>query len=271
MKRILFFSILIVSVIALTLNSCKKEEGPDTETQSVVDNAICEGEFTKIMPTVNNYGIKEQGVKSLFDRSGCPSVTIDPTDTLNGFPVTMVIDYGTAGCAAGSVDGKVRKGMIQSTFYSSWDSIGAKVVVKLIDYYVNDVKYVVDSITITRSALYAFTVDIKGGKCTSPSWALEWASNRTLTQVGGTGDLDPQNDVFSLTGTADGKNRNGKKYTNNIVVPLIKKSSCSWIETGKFELTPEGLNSRTVDFGNGLCDPKATVTIGGNTFQINMN
>ncbi len=44
MKRILLFSIISVGAIALTLNSCKKED-PDTETQSAVDNSVCEGEF----------------------------------------------------------------------------------------------------------------------------------------------------------------------------------------------------------------------------------
>ncbi len=63
MKRILFSSLFLIGLIALTLNSCKKEE-PDTETQSAVDNNICETEFTKMMPRINSYGINEQGIKT---------------------------------------------------------------------------------------------------------------------------------------------------------------------------------------------------------------
>ena len=99
MKRILLASILSVSAIALTLNSCKKTE-PDTETQSAVDNSVCEGEFTSRMSVVHGFAIKENGVKSMLDaRSGsCPAIYITPLDTANGFPVTMTLDYGTTGC-----------------------------------------------------------------------------------------------------------------------------------------------------------------------------
>lgn len=271
MKRILFASILSVSAIALTLNSCKKTE-PDTETQSAVDNSICEGEFTSRMPVVNGFAIKENGVKSMMDaRTGsCPSVYINPLDTLNGFPVTMVLDYGT-GCAD-SIDGKVRSGQIYATFSKSWDTAGATVTVKLVNYKVGGVQYACDSIMIIRNSLTSFTNKIIGGKCISPSWNLEWAAVRTLTQTAGASTIfNPYDDVFSLTGSATGKNRDGKSYTVNVTSPIVKRATCSWIESGRIDITPEGLAVRTVDYGNGTCDNNATLTINGNTFSFTMN
>jgi hypothetical protein len=273
MKRILYSALVLFSAAAaLTLNSCKKEE-PDTETQSAVDNSVCEGEFTSRMGVINSIAIKEQGVKSMM--SGQPTIIINPADTLDGFPVTMILDYGTG--TVDSVDGKVRKGQMICTFSNSWDTIGTTITVKLNNYYIAKNssapwwKYDCDSMMIIHTAANSFTNNIIGGKCTSSSWNLEWACTRTLTQTGGMGDLNPYNDVFEFTGNAQGKNREGKKYTVNVTVPVIKRASCSWITQGRIDLTPEGLATRTVDYGDGTCDDKATLTINGNTFQFTMN
>lgn len=273
MKRILFSSILFVGAALLTLNSCKKEE-PDTETQSAVDNSVCEGEFTSRMGVINGFAIKEQGVKSMM--SGSPTIIINPADTLDGWPITMTLDYGTVGIVD-SIDGKTRKGQIQAKFDRSWDTLGAVVTVKLLNYYVknagaaNFVQYACDSMMIIHNSAFSYTNNIINGKCIAPSWNLEWSCTRTLTQTAGAGDLNPYNDVFQFTGSANGKNRDGKTYTVNIVSPVVKRVSCSWIESGRIDLTPQDLATRTVDYGSGVCDNQATLTINGNSFAFTMN
>lgn len=265
MKHITYLSLLVI--LALTINSCKKEE-PDTETQSAVDNNICETEFTKMMPRVNDFGINEQGVKGM--RAACPTIISPDTVASPGWPRRMVIDYGTTGCVD-TIDGKLRKGQIICDFSNRWSIIGSYVKITLVNFTVNGITYACDSIKIIHSAFAAYTTKVFKGVCQNPSWRLEWECNRTLTQTAGFGDFDPYNDVFSFTGSANGKNREGKTYTVNVTTPVVKRSSCSWIESGKVELTPEGLATRTVDFGNGTCDKKATLTINGNTFSFDMN
>lgn len=272
MKRILLISTIALTLVSSFFVSCKKQE-PDTETQSAVDNNICETEFTKSMSTVNGFAIKENGVKQMLlraDRSSGPAIIVDPADTLDGFPVTMTIDYGTAG-VLDSIDHKLRKGQVICVFSHSWHLVGSSVKVNLVNYSVNGISYACDSMKITHSAAYAFTHQIFKGKCTNPSWALQWEALRTYTQTGGTGDLNPYNDVFSLSGNASGVNREGKSYTVNITQPIVKRSSCGWIESGRMDITPQGLSTRTVDFGNGNCDNKAAIIISGNTFTFTMN
>ena len=267
MKRILFSSIIAVSVIALTFNSCKKDK-PDTETQSAVDNNICEAEFTKVMPTVSGYGIKENGVRSI--QTTCPAITIDSTTIAAGWPRVLTIDYGT-GCTD-SIDGKTRKGKVICKFYSRWNTTPSKVTVTLQNYYVNNINYAADSITVSHDAATTFTNTIYKGKCIGSGWSLEWAATRTTSQIAG--DKTPFNiydDVYQITGNANGKNRSGLAYTINIASALVKRSSCSWIESGKLDLTPDGMATRTVDFGTGACDNQATLTINGNTFTFTMN
>ena len=114
--------------------------------------------------------------------------------------------------------------------------------------------------------------NIIGGKCIASSWNLEWACTRTLTQTSGMGDSLLTNDVFQFTGSAVGKNREGKNYTVNVTVPVVKAMSCPWIQSGRIDLTPEGKATRTVDYGAaGVCDDQATLTINGNTFAFTMN
>jgi hypothetical protein len=274
MKRILYSSLLFVSAVAaLTLNSCKKEE-PDTETQSAIDNSVCEGEFTGRMGIINSIAIKEQGVRSMRT-PGQPMVSFVAVDTLDGFPITMYIDYGTG--TVDPIDGKTRKGMVTAKFSDSWDSLGTTITVKLINYYVktatgaNFVQYACDSIMIGHPSATTFTNNIIGGKCVAASWNLEWAANRTLTQTAGMGDTVLTNDVFQFTGNAVGKTREGKNYTVNVTSPVTKAMSCTWIQSGRIDLTPEGKATRTVDYGSGICDDQATLTINGNTFAFTMN
>lgn len=262
-------AMVLLSGLALVLNSCKKET-PDTETNSALDNNICETEFTKMMPRVNNFGINEQGVRSVT--SGCPTVISPDTVAVPGWPRTLTIDYGTTGCLD-TLDNKVRKGQIVCEFSNRWHLVGSSVKVTLVNFSVDGVSISCDSMKFIHSAANAFTTKVFNGKCVSPSWSLDWACDRTLTQTAGMGDTDPYNDVFSLMGTANGKNRDGKAYSVNIPSssPLVKRSSCSWIESGILELTPDGLDKRTVDFGNGTCDKKATLIINGNSFNFDMN
>lgn len=273
MKRIFLASAVVLSLVAVTFNSCKKIE-PDTESQSALDNNICETEFTKSMSTVNGFAIKENGIKSMLDysRSSGPVITVDPADTLDGFPVTMTIDYGTVGMVD-SIDHKIRKGIITCVFSNYWHIVGANVKVTLSNFYVNDMNITCDSMKITHSGTAAFTHQVFKGKCINSSWAhdLEWEATRTFTQTAGTGDLNPYNDVFSLVGDANGVTREGKSYTVHISSPIIKRTSCSWIEQGRLDLTPEGLGVRSVDFGNGNCDNQASLIINGNTFTFTMN
>ena len=273
MKKI-FLPLLFLAGIAVALNACKKEE-TDTETQSAVDNSICEGEFSRIMPTVNSIAIDETGVHKLGGNgngnsaaSTCPAIFIDPTDTLDGFPVTLTLDYG-AGCLDSS-DNKTRKGKIEATFSQPFDQVGCVITINLVNYYVDNIQYE-GTLTVTRNASHSFTTTVADGKCSNPSWTLTWESTRTLTQTEGTTTLTPTDDVFIMTGNASGVNREGRAYTVNITKQLTKRQICAWIESGTIDLTPEGLATRTVDFGSlGQCDDQATLTINGNSFAFTL-
>lgn len=276
MKRIVFASALFVTAMAVTFTSCKKEK-PDTETISAVDNNICETEFTKSMSTINGFAIKENGIKIMLDhfndpsRTGGPTIYVDPADTLDGFPITMTIDYGAAPGITDSIDGKRRSGLVTCVFSNYWHIVGSSVKVTLSNYVVEGMSITTDSMKITHSGASAFTHQVFQGRCFTGDWNLQWSATRTFTQTAGAGDLDPYNDVFSTTGNASGVNRDGKAYEVMISTPIVKRTSCKWIESGRLDITPDGLATRSVDFGSGNCDKTATLIINGNSFTFDMN
>lgn len=273
MKRILLASAIAITVLGVTFTSCKKEK-PDTDTQSAVDNSICETEFSKTMSSVNGFAIKENGIKSMMDAanamSGTPTITVDPADTLNGFPVTMTIDYGIG--TQDAVDGKVRSGQIICVFSNYWHIVGSYVKVNLVNFKVNGNTYACDSMRISHSAANAFSHQVFNGKYIEGGTTIQWSGLHTVTQTGGASTpLNFMDDVYSLTGSANGVNRNAVAFTVNISSPVVKRTSCHWIESGRVDITPEGMAVRTLDYGNGTCDSKATITINSNTFTFDMN
>jgi hypothetical protein len=183
----------------------------------------------------------------------------------------MTFDYGTTPCV--DVDGRLRTGQMYASFSKPWDSAGCVMTVTFSNFYSNGVKYE-GTVIITRQATLpqpAFRMQVIGGKCTGSGWVITYDCDRVLTMTqGGTTPLVEADDVYVLNGSSSGTNRNGKHFVVT-TTNLTKMASCKWISSGTLDLTPDGLAKRTVDYGTGGCDDKATFSVNGNTFQFTMN
>lgn len=270
MKRILTSSILLFSAV-LVFNGCKKDDPADTETVTATDNSICENEFMRMLPTLNSIAIDEPGVQR--DGSGnhvasnCPDVYVP--DSMNAYPRHMYIDYGT-GCTD-PVDGKVRKGQIICEFDRPFDSLGAVITISFDTFMVGAIKFE-GVVTITRTSANSFTQSIVNGKCSkagSEPWNILYDAQRTITFTSGTNSSsDPQ--IITISGTNTGTDRQGNTWTANITTPIVRDLGCTWLTQGEMVVTPAGKSERTINFGDGTCNNKATITIDGNTFEFSM-
>jgi hypothetical protein len=282
MKNAMRISILSAILLASSLvfnYSCKKKTNEvDTETQSVVDNSICEQEFMQIQPTTNNMAIKTKGTgaqRLAGVTGGCDSLVYlggDNTYSNTANPPRYQFIYNT--CSAANVDGVVRTGTIQVTFIGKPKLVGSKTIIKLLGYNVNGlIAYKCDSIVVTTltdtlNPIKSFNVKVINGSCVGNGWEIRYACDKTIA-VNTNSTLVLSDDVTTVNGTANGTNRNGKNFTvttNNIT----KAASCKWISSGTVDVTPEGLSTRTVDFGNGTCDADATYTVNGQTIKFIM-
>ena len=275
MKKIsILSSILVVSSIIL-LNSCKKKTEVDNESQSVVDNALCEQQFMAIQPVVNEKGITENGIKKMA--LSCETFSIISGDTTDAAPtdgvydlgpVTFQIDYGTIGCIG--TDGVYRTGKINVTTAKKWSKYNNLVTVDLVGFKANTISYS-GQIKITRSDSVTLTVEVLNGVCSNGTWNIEYAGSKTMKQIAGfsTKTISVDDD-FSIVGSSSGKNRDGRNYSATITNAIIKKTSCKFITSGTLVLTPDGFKPRTVDFGNGACDDDATYTVNDQTIAFKL-
>ena len=125
-----------------------------------------------------------------------------------------------------------------------------------------------------------FKVEVINGKLSRPNGDfVEWNSTKTITQVEGliTPDIF-RDDVFKIEGSANGTVRRGTllvRWESIITEPLVRRFTCRWIVKGRVRTIRANLPSNTrwiavLDFGAGVCDNQATITINGVTRQITL-
>ena len=284
MKKI----VLVVSsflMLGISFTSCKKgNKEVDNETQSLVDNALCEQEFMRVGPAVSERAVSTQGVKRMMEGFAYKVFAACPTDTLTGDTLadangnfinttnlpSITLDWGV-GCID-PTDGVTRSGKIKSTFNKKYGTVGSQVTVQMINYKVNGITYS-GSMRITRLAAgtnSSFRTEVIDGHCSNGTWNIDWATDKTVTWIAGYDTQTTADDVIEITGTSTGKNREGRAFTVNIKNALEKRSKYKYIVKGTLEITPEGLKVRTVDFGDGAEDNVATFIVNGNTFTFTM-
>jgi len=271
-KKILLFSFAIV--IAST--SCKKRKA-NKETTDFEDNSIAEVGFNDALKVaesaMTDSSLNKSGsyFKSVFGT--CATVTIDPPAGTTAFPKTITIDFGNGGCVdAYDIE---RKGKVVITLTDKYRNVGSVTTLTTQDFYVEGYK-IEGTKTVTNKGTNAegnleYSVEITNGKITFPDGDVTtMESSRIREWVEGNGTLNPFDDVYSITGTAEGVNRDGRAYTLTITSALRVQLNCRWITQGTLEIQPEDLKLRTVDFGDGACDNDATVEIGRKSYPVEM-
>ena len=255
--------------------SCGK--GGEQETTSAVDNGIADTYFNDLYSVVNNSAVDNGFADLTSDNSAnktsssdCPVVTFsEPPGT---FPNTMTIDFGT-GCT--SYFGVERSGKVIAVFTGLYKDAGSVITISTEDYYVNG-NHVEGTKTITNLGLndagnIHFSVEVADGKITLTDGSdIEFNVSREREWLEGDTTGYINDDVYLITGGSSGVNRDDIPFTSNITDALRKEMDCHWIVSGVLEITPEGLPTRTIDYGSGACDNEATLTVGSFSSTITL-
>ena len=197
----------------------------------------------------------------------CAIVTM--TDTLGNFPNTVTVDFGS-GCLG--TDGRMRSGVLAAEFSGPWRDANTVVTVTTTEYIVNGYK-VSGTITMTNNGTNGagninYTVAVSNGVVADTSGnTIQWNGSTNYEMVVGAATDFASNgisgitdDVYHITGSANGVNRNGSPYTAVITERLVRDLSCKWITDGTIELTPQNGDPRTLNFGDGACDANVSFT-----------
>ena len=275
MKRLnLIIALLMITGVVSLTTSCKKDEQHVTDDTSIsADDALAEGIYanaTNIADEAYNNGaggLKTSDGTNMF-LSGCATVTLDTTV----MPRELTIDFGDSNCLCN--DGRERRGKIVVTFTGRYRMPGTVITYGFEDYFVNDFNVdgtkVITNMGLNENNNLYYSIEIVG-VITKPDngGTLSWNSSREREWVEGVFTIfNPWDDVYLITGTADGIRPNGQTWERNIVSPLRIQLSCRWIVSGTMEIQPEGLPLRILDYGNGECDNIATVLVNGVTYTI---
>lgn len=279
-------NLLLFSAFSLLIFSSCRNYSLNRSTTTAEDNNLAEIGFGDIQKVAEDI-LKEEDLDGKSNGSqvakqlyaGCATISVSPTGA--SFPKTITVDFGTTNCTA--TDGRSRRGQLVITITDYYRNAGCVMTVQPVNYYVNDYK-VEGTKTVTNDGRNAagnlsFSVSVTNGKVTSPNGDyVEYASTRTREWIEGesttfltngvSGILD---DVYLITGFANGTNRDGRTFTATVTSALRVELDCRWITSGTFELMPQDLKTRTIDYGTGACDNEATVSIGNRTYTVFMN
>ena len=285
MKKINYFTMIVFVVVAIfSMVACEKEKGIESfDVVTAEDDAVADlayddifTEVDAVMNTMDMLGYQMPALKSgleIFET--CKVITIDKPDG-ERFPKTITIDYGE-GCTTGK---RTRKGKIEITVSGPMWLQGSQRVITMVEFYVNDHK-VEGTRTVINEGRHTegdyldkiyFSVLLEGGKVTTPDGQeITKQVNRTRTFVEGEETKwDTRDDIWYIEGIATGVNRNGVQFTREITSPLFKEIGCRFITQGTVVITAEGRPDAILDYGDGDCDPIATVTVGDETREINL-
>ena len=280
---------ILFSAFAI-LYSCKKEkeEVKEFDTQSSQDNSLAEAAFNDIME-ISNQAIQNQssGLSSyrLKDQensllSNCATVTVTPDSIGPGG--NIVVDFGSTPCQC--TDYRYRKGIVNVNYTGTYRDSAAVITATLTDYFVGldstNMFQVMGTKTVTNKGHNAaghlwYTINVSGQLKNSSGATMTWNSQRQREWIAGEATTgltlqDYTDDIYSITGSADGTTFEGQAYTASITQALIVQVGCRWIQSGTFDLTPTGFATRSFDYGSGACDNDATLTVNGATIPIKL-
>ena len=283
MKKRSFISVLsVILFAAITMIACEKNNSvEDIDLMTAEDDAIADlayddvfTEVDMVMNIMDAFGYTMPGLKSELDT--CPVISVISPD--GGFwPRKVIVDYGD-GCSHGK---RTRKGKIIITVSGPMWEVGSSRTVELDKFYVNEHK-VEGTRVVTNEGRWMegdyegkryFSVILTGGKVYVPDSDIVISKevNRTRTFVEGEDTRwDRRDDIWYIDGIATGINRKGIPFTREITNSLWKEIGCRFITKGTVLISAEGRPDVVLDYGDGTCDPEATVTVGDESRTINL-
>jgi hypothetical protein len=209
--------------------------------------------------------------------SGKVVITVDKTG-ITVFPKKICVDFGT-----GVVDkrGNTLKGKIYVTISNRMGITGSTRKLEYYEFFINDnqlkgsktVTYLGSNRQVTDNVVTetpSWSISVKDTIVRADGTKLIWNSERVRTRISNNATpLLYWDDVYSITGTANGVNAKGTAYTVEITKPLILKGGWKFFVEGTV-LTTSDKRTAVLDYGNGDKDAKATLTINGVTKDINL-
>lgn len=261
---------LFFGALFLIFLSCSKDESTDEELSSTEVISATELKFSdetemiseEIMAIAEDvYASDEISTTSKADYNSnylpdCTTVTVELTETTK----EVTLDFGE-GCEM--PNGNILSGIVHLSYALDFEAVSNTIMLNLEDFTFNDVVMEgTASIVRVRSnengnpqgtANASFTSTWPDGNTTS------YTGTRTREWIEGFGTGFWGDNVFLITGKRTYVSRAGNEFVKEVITPLRREMSCRFIVSGVLEISRFG-NTVSLDFGDGSCDAKGTLT-----------
>ncbi len=265
----------------VTLYSCKKESSPGTDPENVIEQTfeLTADQATADMMTEDDNDLLSEAAEesqllgnfvpeTLVSNNllACATITVTPQ---NGFPKTIVIDFGPTNCV--DSNGVSRRGKINIAISDTLRRPGSTAVMTFDNYYINDFKREGRHTWTNTSqpGIRSWQRKVENGRITAPGGRY-WLHTSLRDVVQTHGVATPRNlrdDIFSTTGNSSVTNPANITRSAVILEALQKKYECPFIDKGRVKF--QGPNHFSIlDYGDGRCDRIATISIDGRTPRI---
>ncbi|MBF0224527.1 MAG: hypothetical protein HQK76_03645 [Desulfobacterales bacterium] len=198
----------------------------------------------------------------LYTNNGCPSVGF----SLGTGGINLKISY-SQGC---EVMGMSVSGSIDGTLSLS-SSEGLKLVLSVDNLVVDNIKST-GTISIIASSFEELKLSLAGTvTITDESGKTKKLVIDNMTGVVDVNQtfMDPSDDVYTLNGTGTYTDVDNKSY--KVTITNVKaKFMCFFPVSGTMILEADKTPKTIIDFGNGDCDTKVTITVGGQSQEIDL-
>jgi hypothetical protein len=205
----------------------------------------------------------------------CLNITRERLNPPALFPVKITYDFG-AGCTGR--DGHFRKGKIVSIYTGRLIVPGSIATTTFVGYQVDS--FAIGGTHSIRNLStpneFKYEVAVNNGVVTNVNTGKyrKREALHIIKQIEGLGTpFFPRDDIFQITGGARGEtNRPGYvvNWGRTILAaePVIKRFTCHWAVKGKVKIERSNAPTAILDYGNGDCDNRATITVNGTTRTI---
>ena len=267
----LLFAAALFLVASFTFTSCEEDEIAkeiDLEELSDIDLSSEAFDLTDIEEATNFTSVKSSESSKDFV---CMTVTVHENNDGKFWPRSVTLDFGAENCTADN--GKTYRGKIHVIQTAYWKIKGASRTTTFEDFYVNDFKIegtkVKTNNGFNEDQNISFTRSITDGKITAPEGKfITYNATRTWELIEGFGTHTHFDNVYSITGNSSGTNWKESTYSRTITTALRKAVVCKFPESGIIEIIINEESPITLDYGDGTCDAKATVSRDGVTKEI---
>jgi hypothetical protein len=276
-NRIFAVVLVLVAVATIFFACSKSNDTADPKTDENDNKAIAAASYEAQVSALYDdlFDVALQGAEATgYQQSG----RLKPQDNVNAkigtcwkdsiddvsegkWPKKIWMDFGTK-CTG--LDGRVRAGKVILTISDYILKPGSKITITLENYSVDSIKLEGTKVITNTSSnsVFSYSTTITGGKLTLDSQTFGYTCSKVITRIAGeSSPLKTDDDVYSGTGTATLTFPGGSVVTYTVKQPLVKEMKCAWIGKGSAEVTVDQI-AATIDYGAGLCDDSATVSIG---------